>query len=61
MQVLDLGQLPAQSSAVWAMPLTATQVRWIAAPDLVQHLPYLVAVALSCFVVRWVTQVREET
>jgi hypothetical protein len=62
MQVLDLGQLPAQSSAVWAMPLTATA----GAMDRSRRTwcnicPIWSPLRWSCFVVRWVTQVREET
>lgn len=59
--VLGLGHplhtpgLPA--SALWTAPLDATQMRVLVAPDLLPHLPYLVAIAMAAvFVVRFMRQ-----
>jgi membrane protease YdiL (CAAX protease family) len=50
--LFGLGQSPDHSGAVWIMPLSGEQVGALTAPDLLPNLPYLVALALACMLVR---------
>ena len=45
--LLDLGHPTDQTVAVWSMPLSEDQVRALVAPDLLPHLPYLVALGIA--------------
>jgi membrane protease YdiL (CAAX protease family) len=50
--LFGLGHSPDHSGAVWIMPLSGEQVGALTAPDLLPNLPYLVALALACLLVR---------
>jgi membrane protease YdiL (CAAX protease family) len=50
--LFGLGHPAGQSVAVWTMPLNEHQVRSLVAPDLLQHLPYLVALGVAFLLVQ---------
>ena len=54
--VLGLGHAPS-SDAILIMPLSAEQVRVLSAPDVLPHLPYLVALGMMTLLV-WVLPIR---
>jgi len=54
--VLGLGHAPS-SDAILIMPLSAEQVRILSAPDVLPHLPYLVALGMMTLLV-WVLPIR---
>jgi hypothetical protein len=50
--LFGLGQPPGSTAAVWTMTVSDDQARALTAPDLLPHLPYLVALGLACVIVR---------
>lgn len=54
--ILGLGHTPGNSQALWIMPLDVAQVRAVTAPDLLPHLPYIVALSVMFLFVRALPQ-----